>query len=75
MRDAAVAVECDPLKRDNTDMSHMLAADGSQNGKYVSLAHQSGAAMDEAEIHAHVERWAKAVRKAGQGGYSCGSRP
>jgi hypothetical protein len=44
MRDAAVAVECDPLKRDNTDMGHMLAADGSQNGKYVSLAHQSGAA-------------------------------
>jgi hypothetical protein len=44
MRDAAVAVECDPLKRNNTDMSHMLAADGSQNGKYVSLAHQSGAA-------------------------------
>jgi hypothetical protein len=25
-------------------MSHMLAADGSQNGKYVSLAHQPGAA-------------------------------
>jgi len=44
MRDAAVTVECDPLKRDNTDMGHMLAADGSQNGKYVWLAHQSGAA-------------------------------
>jgi hypothetical protein len=25
-------------------MGYMLAADGSQNGKYVSLAHQSGAA-------------------------------
>jgi hypothetical protein len=33
-------------------MGHMLAADGSQNGKYVSLAHESGAAAGKPTYYA-----------------------
>jgi hypothetical protein len=43
-RRGAQSVLICPPKRDNADMGYMLAADGAQNGKYVSLPHQSGAA-------------------------------
>jgi hypothetical protein len=33
-------------------MGHLLAADGSQNGKYVSLAHESGAAAGKPTYYA-----------------------
>ena len=44
LRDAAVAVESDPLARNDTDIGRALAADSAQNCIYLSLPYQSGAA-------------------------------
>ena len=55
MHDAAFAVQCNSLKCDDPDARNVLAARGTQNGKYISLAHQSRATAGKPTVGAFVD--------------------
>ena len=75
MHDVAFAVKCNSLKCDDPDLRNVLAARGAQNGKYVSLAHQSRATACEPTFGPFVDSDLMAVHPKQCSGKEPSKRP
>ena len=75
MHDAAFTVKCNSFKCDDPDVRNVLAAHSAQNGKYVSLAHQSRATAGKPTLGPFVDSDLMAVHPKQCSGKEPSKRP